>query len=372
MEKIEKEKFSIYKLIEDAIINPFETFEKIISFLKEKGYFNLHDFYLQFVDSSIAGGLFYYKNILLYASLFVFFIIIYGHKKRQELLYHINPLNFIKYQSFKIDLSFLILHILKINSLIINIIISIFLLRKFTEILNELNFYKNPISQAISSYFNTLNSASENILLFILAYLVYDFGRFYAHYLLHRYDFLWVFHRVHHYPEQLTWISTIRAHPIDGIFMWFFPSLLMGLFISMVNGQPTLLNEPGELISNNGLIYLIIVYIPGVLNFLSHSKLPIYYGKYLGSIFISPVDHMIHHSKDISGKNFGGTFSIWDALFKTKYSINSYSEYVKFASKLGVDDADDFLYKNIFQAFISPFKESMVILKDKVKRIGAW
>jgi hypothetical protein len=78
MERIDKEKFSIYGLIEDASINPLGTFEKIIYFLKEKGYFNLHDFYLQFVDSSIAGGLFYYKNILLYVSLFVFFYLIYN------------------------------------------------------------------------------------------------------------------------------------------------------------------------------------------------------------------------------------------------------------------------------------------------------
>lgn len=370
MENIDKEKFSIYKLADDAITDPFETFQRIIYFLQGKGYFNLHDFYLQFVDSSIAGGIFYYKNILLYAFLFIFFIVVYGNKNRRELFCYINPFNSSKYQSFKIDVSFLIFHILKINSLIINLIISVILLRKFPEILNEFGFYEGPISQAISPYFNSLNSASENALLFILAYLVYDFGRFYAHYLLHRYDFLWVFHRVHHYPEQLTWISTIRAHPIDGLFMWFLPSLLMGLFISIVNGQPMLLQEPGELISNNGLIYLTIVYIPGVLNFFSHSKLPIFYGKYFGAIFISPVDHMIHHAKEIKGRNFGGTFSFWDALFKTRYSINSYAEYIKFASKLGVDDADDFLYKNIYQALVGPLKEFLLIIKEKVQSIG--
>jgi hypothetical protein len=55
-----------------------------------------------------------------------------------------------------------------------------------------------------------------------------------------------------------------------------------------------------------------------LIQFLNHSRLV---GKipWAGKIFITPSDHRVHHGKNepYLDKNFGGTFVIWDKIFRT-------------------------------------------------------
>ncbi|MEI1306983.1 sterol desaturase family protein [Leptospira venezuelensis] len=50
----------------------------------------------------------------------------------------------------------------------------------------------------------------------ILFWLANDFGRFFAHWLLHK-TFLWEFHKLHHSAKVLNPLTVYRVHPVEAI-----------------------------------------------------------------------------------------------------------------------------------------------------------
>jgi len=49
---------------------------------------------------------------------------------------------------------------------------------------------------------------------------------------------------------------------------------------------------------------------------LRHSMIPISYGR-LEKLFISPLQHQLHHGKTTSRKNYGSMLAIWDRMFNS-------------------------------------------------------
>lgn len=138
---------------------------------------------------------------------------------------------------------------------------------------------------------------------FTLVLLIFDFAQWCVHNLLHRVDFLWQFHKVHHSVEYMDWIGDWRFH-------W------------------------GEILVYRGLLYaptailgfdLKILFWYGILNTIighyAHANIGWSPGK-LRFIFNTPQMHIWHHTHPDSGpinKNFGITLSIWDWIFRTAY-----------------------------------------------------
>ena len=78
----------------------------------------------------------------------------------------------------------------------------------------------------------------------VVFFLAYDFGRYLAHFVQHRFDILWHFHKVHHSAEVLTPFTSFRVHPIDLILMASFPAATAGVvdgtFVYDATGSATL------------------------------------------------------------------------------------------------------------------------------------
>lgn len=53
----------------------------------------------------------------------------------------------------------------------------------------------------------------------ILGLLLFDMVIYWSHRFAHEVPFLWRFHSIHHSTRHLDWISGLRAHPFDGIFL---------------------------------------------------------------------------------------------------------------------------------------------------------
>lgn len=138
-----------------------------------------------------------------------------------------------------------------------------------------------------------------------------DLSRYGLHRLLH-YRVFWRIHQLHHSATTLTPISYLRVHPIEkflyqarsaiiygtcsGIFFFFAGEHPQSWLIFGIAGASLLFNLFG---AN-----------------LRHSMIPISYGR-LEKLFISPLQHQLHHSNRYSQKNFGSIFSIWDQIFKS-------------------------------------------------------
>jgi sterol desaturase/sphingolipid hydroxylase (fatty acid hydroxylase superfamily) len=128
-----------------------------------------------------------------------------------------------------------------------------------------------------------------------LAVLAIDFVDWLAHLGNHTVRSLWRLHAVHHSQEELSILTTFRAHPLVHV----------SFLISAI---------PILAISSNAATPATVLTVYACLGALPHANLRWTYGR-AGRVLISPAYHRIHHRAvgrlDI---NLGTVFAIWDAM----------------------------------------------------------
>jgi lathosterol oxidase len=142
----------------------------------------------------------------------------------------------------------------------------------------------------------TLASASLPLWsLVALAVVLYDFGAFACHVMLHRADRLWRLHKVHHSSPVLDWLATTRSHVAEHLFRGI--PIQTALFAI---GLPT------EAVALGLIIYVAFAT-------LGHSNLRLDL-RFLEGVFITPRLHRLHHVPATTDKNFATVFSFWDRM----------------------------------------------------------
>jgi sterol desaturase/sphingolipid hydroxylase (fatty acid hydroxylase superfamily) len=139
------------------------------------------------------------------------------------------------------------------------------------------------------------------------------------------------------------------------------PITVMAVLVTLITPYNPSITNPSTLLKENNILYIALITFPNTLGIFNYTRLPLTYGKYLGKIFISPMAHMIHHSRLLVNKNMGNTLSIWDIMFGTYYEAKTSNDYFKQQSNVGLPEVSDNLYKNIFHATLIPFKLSFFI-----------
>ncbi len=140
----------------------------------------------------------------------------------------------------------------------------------------------------------------------IIFFLALDFIQWFTHVLLHRFDFLWRFHKVHHSVEEMGFAAHLRYHWMENVFytpMKFIIMMLIGNF------------NPEQA--------FIVYYISIAIGHLNHANIGLDYGP-LKYVLNNPKMHIWHHAHDLPdnrrhGVNFGISLSIWDYIFRTNY-----------------------------------------------------
>ena len=134
----------------------------------------------------------------------------------------------------------------------------------------------------------------------VLATLLIEFGRYWAHRWHHTNRYLWWLHAMHHSSERLYAVNNFRFHPLNyaiNFCLGVFPLMLIGvpsevLFGYLALSQPVLM--------------------------LQHANIDLRSG-WLNYIFSTNEVHRWHHSGKASeaNNNYGNAFVIWDILFGT-------------------------------------------------------
>jgi sterol desaturase/sphingolipid hydroxylase (fatty acid hydroxylase superfamily) len=140
----------------------------------------------------------------------------------------------------------------------------------------------------------------------LIFFIVLDFVQWVTHVLLHRYEFLWRFHKVHHSVKEMGFAAHLRYHWMENIL--YKPLKVFGVMI--LGGF-----EPEQA--------YVVHFAAIAIGHLNHSNIKLTWGP-LKYIFNNPVMHLYHHAKTLpKGKNYGVNFgislSLWDYLFKTNY-----------------------------------------------------
>ncbi len=170
---------------------------------------------------------------------------------------------------------------------------------------------------------------------FITIFVVADFIQWNIHRMLHRFPFLWRFHKVHHSVEEMGFAAHLRFHWMESVIyksIQYVPLAMIGF----------------------GLEDFFIVHIFTLaIGHLNHANIKLTYGP-LKYVFNNPVMHLWHHAYEMpkgreQGVNFGLSLSIWDYLFHTAYIPDE-----KGSIKLGFKGVEKFP-KGFLSQFKNPF-----------------
>jgi sterol desaturase/sphingolipid hydroxylase (fatty acid hydroxylase superfamily) len=139
----------------------------------------------------------------------------------------------------------------------------------------------------------------------LIFFILLDFVQWFTHTLLHKYEFLWQFHKVHHSVKEMGFAAHMRYHWMENVLykpLKTFAVMILGGF------------EPEQA--------FIVHFIAITIGHFNHSNIKITWGP-LKYILNNPVMHLYHHvyelPKGTYGVNFGISLSIWDYIFKTNY-----------------------------------------------------
>ena len=188
----------------------------------------------------------------------------------------------------------------------------------------------------------------------IIGFVVRDFVQWWVHRLLHKFEFLWQFHKVHHSVQEMGFAAHLRYHWMENVVyrtLEYIPLALLGIglydfFVIHIftlawgHYNHSNISVSGKITGGilGALIGIIVAYSLIGVNIVVNVSLAfklfliaasILFGVFaigplMKRLFNSPEMHIWHHSHHLpedrlSGINFGLTLAIWDYLFGTAY-----------------------------------------------------
>ena len=174
---------------------------------------------------------------------------------------------------------------------------------------------------------------------FLIMFVVADFIQWWVHVMLHRVQWLWKFHKVHHSVEEMGFAAHLRYHWMETIVyksILYIPLTMIGFGIDD---------------------FFILHAFTVLIGHLNHANIPLSYGPFK-YVLNNPAMHIWHHAKSMPathpyGINFGISLSVWDYLFGTAHIPHSGRDIA-----LGFDDIEEYP-DHFIQQMTEPFKEKV-------------
>ena len=216
----------------------------------------------------------------------------------------------------------------------------------------------NIFNSAIKSVFNFDLQASNPLhtwplwAVLLVGFLVRDFVQWWVHRLLHRVEWLWQFHKVHHSVEEMGFAAHLRYHWMETIVyrsIEYIPLALLGIglydffiihifTLSIGHYNHSNITVSGKVSGGvlGFLVGMMMVFGVADINFLADAswlvKIAVWagttligafvLGPFMKKLFNSPEMHIWHHAYELPenrkyGINFGISLAIWDYIFGT-------------------------------------------------------
>lgn len=206
-------------------------------------------------------------------------------------------------------------------------------------IITEISFYIGHLwNFEIPSIFSILSLDKKwNLgLQILIGFIFIDFFKYALHFLFHRIEFFWSFHKVHHSIERLTALSSFRMS-------WF------EVFIN-IGASSLLVSFLGFELST---IFILNI-VSSVVCIIQHANIKTPLLEKFEWLFVTPENHRVHHAKKLlhtHGQNFGFILNIWDKVFGTYVKPQSLNQY-----EVGLPHED--FPKHFWKQFFYPVKIS--------------
>lgn len=151
------------------------------------------------------------------------------------------------------------------------------------------------------SHFGLLSAWDDGWLKWVVAFVLLDLTIYLWHAANHRFECLWMFHKVHHSDRTVNVTTGIRFHMGELVLTVLVKSAF--IIVIGVNVSVVLVSE--------AIITLFVLF--------HHTNVSFRGEWWLSGIVIVPALHRLHHStrRDEHDNNYGLVFSLWDRLFGT-------------------------------------------------------
>ena len=183
-------------------------------------------------------------------------------------------------------------------------------------------------------------TVQQPVVQFLIVFLLSDFTRYWVHYLHHRIDFLWRFHRVHHSSEFLDATSGLRMHVIDFLALSMIPVVLFGVLFDCSRFSP--------------VVWIALALTTDAFDAFEHANIRMsltspWMARW-NLLFNNPVFHGWHHSTDPGeyNGNYGQALTIWDRIF------NSHIPHTQPPPEMGLPERDRLLNSALGLQMLQP------------------
>ncbi len=183
---------------------------------------------------------------------------------------------------------------------------------------------------------------SNPLLAGILAFLLLDLVHYAWHWANHRWDRLWMFHRVHHSDLSMNASTAFRLH---------FMEVMLTVLVKAVFILATGVSARLVLVSESIMALFVVFH---------HTDLAFPGEKWLSRLVIVPSLHRVHHSvrRDEHDHNYGAVFSIWDRLFGTLAELQP--------SALGIRQVGSQTFVELLRLGFSPLRPAVTPRVDEM------
>jgi sterol desaturase/sphingolipid hydroxylase (fatty acid hydroxylase superfamily) len=191
-----------------------------------------------------------------------------------------------------------------------------------------------PLSAAAASNVPwTRSSDIPAVLWFAADFLILDLWAFLAHRAYHAVPALWRLHAPHHLDEHLDATTALRFHPAEIVF-----SALIRMPLIMAFAVPL----------SHVLVFDSLLLAAAIFHH-SNLRLPARLERAFSVIIVTPALHWVHHHarRADTDSNYGGVFSFWDALLRTRSPARRTPD-----MKIGVEGLSD---RPLLRLFLLPF-----------------
>ena len=151
------------------------------------------------------------------------------------------------------------------------------------------------------SYKGLLDTVSSPVWKAVLSFLSLDLLMYSWHKASHKFDILWMFHKVHHNDPYLNISTAFRIHFVE----LFITHILKAILIIILGIEQTIV------LTSEAIMAFFIMF--------HHTNISFMGEKLLGHLIIVPSLHRTHHSTQRTehDSNYGAVLSLWDRLFGT-------------------------------------------------------
>lgn len=172
-------------------------------------------------------------------------------------------------------------------------------------IMNALSVSSLLVVAGRYAHYGLLGGVADGPVKWVASFILFDFVVYVWHYLGHRFEWLWRFHKIHHSDKSFHVTTGLRFHVFDQLL-----EVIVKCVCAVIIGVDARVVVVCEV---SRMLFVLF----------HHANVAIPGERWLSYVIITPSLHRAHHStlRSEHDSNYGIVLAVWDIIFRTRKEI---------------------------------------------------